>query len=50
MGKSERRMGRPVVIIGWDGASFDVIEPWLEAGELPNLQRLMAEGVTGYLG
>ncbi len=49
MVKTERRIGHPVVIVGWDGASFDVIEPWLAAGELPNLQRLMAEGVSGKL-
>jgi len=48
MVKSDRRTN-PVVIVGWDGASFDVIEPWLAAGELPNLQRLMAEGVSGKL-
>jgi predicted AlkP superfamily phosphohydrolase/phosphomutase len=38
-----------VVIVGWDSASFDVIGPWLEAGELPNLQKLIAEGVSGKL-
>lgn len=40
---------RPLVIIGLDGATFDLIEPWAAAGELPILQRLMAEGSWGPL-
>ena len=38
-----------LVVIGLDGATFDLIEPWVAAGELPNLQRLMAEGSFGPL-
>ncbi|MBM3474447.1 MAG: hypothetical protein FJX75_14380 [Armatimonadetes bacterium] len=38
-----------VLVIGLDGATFDVIEPWVEAGRLPNIGRLMAEGVWGPL-
>jgi len=34
---------------GIDGATFDLIRPWAEAGDLPNLARLMAEGVHGLL-
>jgi predicted AlkP superfamily phosphohydrolase/phosphomutase len=33
-----------VLIIGWDGATFDLIEPWIEEGLMPNLARLMEEG------
>ncbi|MEI2692189.1 MAG: alkaline phosphatase family protein [Anaerolineae bacterium] len=40
---------RRLVIIGLDGATFDLIQPWIAAGELPNLQRLMAEGSWGPL-
>ena len=47
-GKSKRTIN-PVVIIGWDSASYDVLGPWLEAGKLPNLQKLIAEGVSGTL-
>lgn len=36
-----------VLVIGLDGATFDLIEPWAEAGHLPNLARLMAEGAWG---
>jgi predicted AlkP superfamily phosphohydrolase/phosphomutase len=38
-----------VFIIGWDGATFDLIRPWVEQGELPNLAGIMAEGVHGPL-
>jgi predicted AlkP superfamily phosphohydrolase/phosphomutase len=32
-------------VIGLDGATFDLIRPWAEQGKLPNLQRLMDQGV-----
>jgi predicted AlkP superfamily phosphohydrolase/phosphomutase len=38
-----------VLVIGIDGATFDLIAPWSKAGDLPNLARLMAEGVHGSL-
>jgi predicted AlkP superfamily phosphohydrolase/phosphomutase len=38
-----------VAVIGIDGASMRVIEPMLEAGRLPNLERLSREGVMGPL-
>ncbi len=38
-----------VLIIGFDGATFDLIRPWAAAGHLPNLARLMSEGVTADL-
>jgi predicted AlkP superfamily phosphohydrolase/phosphomutase len=34
-----------VLVIGWDGATFDVLRPWMDAGELPNLARLVEQGV-----
>ena len=36
--------GGRLVVIGLDGATFDLIEPWAAEGYLPNLARLMAEG------
>jgi predicted AlkP superfamily phosphohydrolase/phosphomutase len=36
-----------LLIIGLDGATFDLIEPW--AGDLPHLARLTAEGSWGRL-
>jgi predicted AlkP superfamily phosphohydrolase/phosphomutase len=38
-----------LLIIGLDGISFDLLNPWFGAGELPNLQRLKAEGCSGLL-
>jgi predicted AlkP superfamily phosphohydrolase/phosphomutase len=38
-----------VLVIGLDGATFDLLGPWIEAGELPNLQRLMRQGAWGKL-
>ena len=36
-----------VLLIGWDAADWKVIQPLLQAGQMPNLARLMAGGVHG---
>jgi len=38
-----------VLIIGIDGATFDLIKPWAEDGKLPTFKRLLDEGVHGEL-
>lgn len=38
-----------VLVLGLDGATFDLIRPWVEAGRLPTLARLMAQGAQGEL-
>ncbi|GIV79416.1 MAG: phosphodiesterase [Litorilinea sp.] len=38
-----------VAILGLDGATLDLIQPWAEAGLLPNFARLMAAGARGTL-
>lgn len=38
-----------LMVIGLDGATFDLILPWIQAGKLPNLQRLIQSGVSGPL-
>lgn len=38
-----------VLVIGLDGATLDLVEPWAEEGRLPTLARLMREGSHGYL-
>ena len=38
-----------VLIIGLDGATFDLIKPWVESGRLPNMSRLLRDGVSGKL-
>jgi predicted AlkP superfamily phosphohydrolase/phosphomutase len=47
-GKASDRPNR-VLVIGLDGATFDLIKPWAQAGHLPTLQRLMDEGAHGEL-
>ncbi|MBW2173068.1 MAG: alkaline phosphatase family protein, partial [Deltaproteobacteria bacterium] len=38
-----------VYVLGLDGATFDLIAPWVSRGELPNMKRLMDEGSHGSL-
>ncbi len=38
-----------LLIIGLDGATFDLIRPWAAAGKLPNIARLMEIGVSAPL-
>lgn len=38
-----------VAVFGLDGITFDLLQPWLDEGRLPNLARLLAEGASGEL-
>lgn len=40
---------RKVAVIGLDGITFDLLQPWLDEGRLPNLAKLFAEGASGRL-
>ena len=40
-------MPNRVLIIGWDGADWKVLQPMLDAGELPNLASLIEKGAYG---
>lgn len=40
---------RKVFILGLDGATFDLIDPFVEEGLLPNLESIMKEGVRAKL-
>ena len=42
-------MSRKVFVIGLDGATLDLIEPWVQQGKLPTFKRLMEEGSWGTL-
>jgi len=42
-------MKRRCLVIGLDGATFDIIKPLVGRGKLPTLTRLMKEGVYGNL-
>lgn len=41
--------GRRAVLLGLDGATWDIIDPMMDAGELPNLARLIDHGVRAPL-
>ena len=41
--------GQRLLVIGLDAATFTLIRPWAQAGRLPHLARLMAEGSHGAL-
>jgi predicted AlkP superfamily phosphohydrolase/phosphomutase len=38
-----------VFIVGWDGATFDLIEPWVAQGKLPNIAEVLKNGAHGRL-
>ncbi len=40
---------RKVMVIGLDGATFDLIRPWIDDGTMPTLQRLIKSGASGVL-
>ncbi len=40
-------MARRVLVVGWDGADWDVLDPLLAAGELPALAALVERGRRG---
>lgn len=44
-GKPPRR----VLLVGWDGADWEILEPLVRKRMMPNLARLMAEGTWGGL-
>jgi len=40
---------KKVLVIGVDGATFDLIEPWCRKGHLPTFNRLLSNGAHGQL-
>ena len=44
---SETPAKNRVLLIGWDGADWKVIHPLMDQGTMPNLKRLIANGVMG---
>ena len=40
---------KKVMIIGLDGATFDLIKPWVNDGELPSFKRITEDGCYGIL-
>ncbi len=41
------RSSAPLVVLGWDAATWDLLSPWLAAGKLPHLKQLMERGSHG---
>jgi predicted AlkP superfamily phosphohydrolase/phosphomutase/tetratricopeptide (TPR) repeat protein len=37
------------LLLGWDGADWQIIQPLVDAGQMPHLERLLNEGVMGNL-
>jgi len=46
--KPEKNNGK-VIVLGIDGATFDLMSPWVREGKLPHLGNLMTNGVWGEL-
>ena len=38
-----------ILVIGLDGATFRLIDPWIAAGKLPNLAEMQSRGSRGNL-
>lgn len=38
-----------LIVVGVDGGGFELIQPWLEAGDLPNINSMLQGGVSGHL-
>ena len=38
-----------LLLLGLDGATFDLMRPWAAEGKLPHMAALMAEGTTAEL-
>ncbi len=47
--KQEERNSQKLIVIGLDGATFDLILPWATEGKLPSLQCMIQEGTIGKL-
>ncbi|MBC8333180.1 MAG: alkaline phosphatase family protein, partial [Anaerolineae bacterium] len=43
----ERTSTPPLVVLGWDAATWDLLTPWVEQGKLPHLTSLMQNGSYG---
>jgi predicted AlkP superfamily phosphohydrolase/phosphomutase/tetratricopeptide (TPR) repeat protein len=43
------QLGRKVLLVGWDGADWKIIQPLLDRGELPVLEHIINGGVMGNL-
>src|SRR3990170_8796234 len=42
-------MKKRILIIGLDGATFDLMRPWMKEGKLPFFKKIMESGTSGDL-
>lgn len=42
-----KRLAKKLLIIGWDGADWQILKPLMEQGRLPMLSHLVSQGVMG---
>nr|HPZ99508.1 alkaline phosphatase family protein [Phycisphaerae bacterium] len=42
-------LAKRVLVVGLDGATFDILRPLMEQGRMPNLKRLIETGTSGIL-
>ena len=49
MDKTPSTDKKRVILVGLDGATFDLFGPWMEKGYLPHMKRIREEGVWGTL-
>ena len=47
--KGDDSVDNRLIIIGLDGFTFDVLDPYLERGEMPNIKKMIQQGVKGSL-
>ena len=47
MDSNEKRDRTRVLFIGWDAADWRVIHPLVEQGKMPNVKKMMEQGVHG---
>ncbi len=40
---------KKVILVGLDGATWDLITPWVHAGKLATFRKLMQQGIWGEL-
>src|SRR5262245_29573095 len=45
----ERPTRTRLLVVGFDGATWDLVQPWIDAGAMPNLARLVGDGVSSTL-
>ncbi len=46
-GTNAQALAKKVLILGLDGATFDVLTPLMDAGRMPNLKRMVDNGASG---